>query len=103
MTWTLWGLALQTVAGFFGAHAVAGAAQQHRFGFVGHSLAGLLGGAFSGFFLQTAAVTVVTASGSQNPATSVELAVIHILTGAVAGAILMFATGFIVHALRQNS
>jgi hypothetical protein len=36
-------------------------------GFVGHSLAGIIGEAFSGTFLQTAAITIVTGSGSQNP------------------------------------
>jgi hypothetical protein len=38
---TLWGLAVQTVAGFFGAHAATSAAHEHRFGFIGHSLTGL--------------------------------------------------------------
>jgi hypothetical protein len=95
MDWTMWGLAVQTVAGFVGAHAAAGAAHEHGFGFIGHSLAGLVGGALSGTFLQSAATTIVTGSGSQTPPTTVELAVIHALTGAVAGAILMFAVGFL--------
>jgi hypothetical protein len=95
MTWTLWGLGVETIAGFLGAHAAASAADEHRFGFIGHSVAGVVGGASSGAFLQEAAVTIVTGSGSQNPSTTVELAVIHALTGAVAGAILMFAVGFI--------
>jgi hypothetical protein len=103
MTWTLWGLAVQTFAGFLGAHAAAGAAHEYRVGFVGHSLAGLVGGALSGTFLQTAAVTIVTGSGSQNPSTAVEIAVIHALTGAAAGAILMFVVGFLAHALRQKN
>jgi uncharacterized membrane protein YeaQ/YmgE (transglycosylase-associated protein family) len=77
MTWTLWGLAVQTVAGFFGAHAAASAAHEHRFGFIGHSLAGLVGGALGGAFLQEAAVTIVTGSGSQNPSTVAEIAVTH--------------------------
>ncbi|MBR0934022.1 hypothetical protein [Bradyrhizobium jicamae] len=66
MTWTLWGLAVQTVAGLLGAHAIAGAARDYRFGFVGHSVAGIVGGALSGAFLQGAAVTIVTGNGSQN-------------------------------------
>jgi hypothetical protein len=98
MTWTLWGLAVQTVAGFFGAHAAASAAHEHRFGFIGHSLAGLVGGALSSAFLQEAAVTIVTGSGSQNPSTVAEIAVTHVLTGAVAGAILTLAIGFLVAA-----
>ena len=48
MTWTLWGLVVEAFAGFLGAHAAAGAAHERRFGFLGHSLAGLAGGALSG-------------------------------------------------------
>ena len=96
MTWTLWGLVAQTVPGFFGAHAAASAAHEHRFGFIGHSLTGLVGGALSGAFLQQAAVTIVTGSGSQNPPTVAEIAVIQVLTGAVAGSILMLAIGFLI-------
>jgi len=70
----MWGLAVETVAGFIGAHAAASAAHEHEFGFLGHSLAGLVGGALSGTFLQSAAITIVTGSGSQNPPTTVELA-----------------------------
>lgn len=95
----LWGLAVQTVAGLFGAHAAASAAHEHRFGFIGHSVTGVVGGALSGAFLQEAAVTIVTGSGSQNPSTPAEIAVIHVLTGAVAGAILMLAVGFLLAAL----
>jgi hypothetical protein len=98
MTWTLWGLAVQMVAGFFGAHAAASAAHEYRFGFIGHSITGLVGGALSGAFLQQAAVTIVTGSGSQNPSTTAEIAVIHILTGAVAGVILTLAVGFLIAA-----
>jgi hypothetical protein len=93
MSWTLWGLAVQTIAGFFGAHAAAAAAHEHRFGFLGHSIAGLVGGALSGAFLQEAAVTIVTGSGSQNPSTVAEIAVTQALTGAVAGGIFMLAVG----------
>jgi hypothetical protein len=102
MNWTLWGLAVETVAGFLGAHAAAIVGHEHRFGFAGHSLAGLAGGALSGFFLQTAAITIVAGGGSQNPSTPVEIAVIHVLAGAVAGAIVMFGVGFANHAFRQS-
>ncbi|UFW85938.1 hypothetical protein BjapCC829_39580 [Bradyrhizobium barranii] len=95
---TLWGLAIQTVAGFFGAHAAASAAHEHRFGFIGHSVAGLVGGALSGAFLQEAAITIVTGSGSLNPSTGAEVVVIHILSGAVAGGILTLAVGFLIAA-----
>lgn len=69
--WTMWGLAVQTVAGFFGAHAAASAAQEHRFGFLGHSLAGLAGGALSGALLQSAAVTSPAAAARIHPRWSI--------------------------------
>lgn len=94
MEWTLANLLIQTVAGFLGAHAAATAAHERKFGFIGHSLAGLAGGGLSGFFLQSIALRVVTGSGSLNAPTNVETAVIEALTGAIAGAIVMFAAGF---------
>ena len=48
MAWPLCGLAVQTIAGIFGAHAAVGATHEHRFGFIGHSVSGLVGGALSG-------------------------------------------------------
>jgi hypothetical protein len=99
MSWTLWGLAVQTIAGFFGAHAATTAAHEHRFRFIGHSVTGLIGGALSGAFLQEAAITIVTGSivtgsGTQNPSAAVDTAITRVRTGGVAGAILMFAVGF---------
>jgi hypothetical protein len=95
MTWTLWGLAVQTIAGFLGAHAAATAAHEHRFGFLGHSLVGLVGGALSGTFLQTIAATIVNGGGAENTARPVDIAVSQFLCGAVVGGILMFAVGFL--------
>jgi hypothetical protein len=69
----LWGLAVQTIAGFFGAHAAASAAHEHRFGFIGTTSRGW-SGALSGAFLQEAAVTLVTGSGSLNSSTTAEIA-----------------------------
>ena len=89
--WTFWGLAVQIIAGFCGAHAVASVSQEHRFGFIGHSLAGLAGGALSGTLLQTTAITILNGGGAENPSTFAEIAFIHALTGGVAGAIAMFA------------
>jgi len=93
--WTFWAFAVHAVAGFFGAHAAAGASHEHRFGFVGHSVAGLAGGALSGAFLQRAAVTVLSGDGSHNDVTMVDAAMLHLLTGAVAGAIAMFAVAMV--------
>jgi hypothetical protein len=52
------GLAVQAVASFFGAHAAASAAHEHRFGFIGHGVTGLVGGALIGAFLQEAVTSV---------------------------------------------
>ena len=82
------------IAGFCGAHAAASAAREHHFGFIGHCIAGLVGGALSGTFLQEIAIAIVTGSGSQNPSTAAEIVMTHLLTGAVAGGILIFAVGF---------
>ena len=71
----------------------ASVSHEHRFGFIGHSLAGLVGGALSGSFLQSLATTILNGSGSENSSSAAEIAVIHVVTGGVAGAIAMFAVG----------
>jgi uncharacterized membrane protein YeaQ/YmgE (transglycosylase-associated protein family) len=90
--WTIANLAIQSVAGVLGAHAAASAAHEHRFGFVGHSLVGLVAGAVSGYFLQE--IVNTTGSGETMPASAVETAIIQALAGAVIGAIVMLAIGF---------
>jgi hypothetical protein len=96
MPWTLTNLVIQIVAGLVGAHLAAAVAHEHRFGFWGHSLVGLISGGLSGLFLQTYAVAVVTGSGSLNVPRSSEVFAIESLTGAVVGGIAMFAVGFII-------
>jgi hypothetical protein len=86
---------IQTVAGILGAHGAAVAAHEHRFGFLGHTLVGAIAGALGGFFLQSLAVTMVTASGSMNEPTPVENAVIQALTGLVVGGCAMLAVGLV--------
>lgn len=93
---------MQRVAGLFGAHAAASAAHEHRFGFIGHNVTGLVGAALSVAFLQDAAITIVTGSGSQNPSAPAEIFDIHILAGAVAGAILTLAVGYLIAALSRG-
>ena len=96
MAWTFANLIIQIVAGLLGANIAAAAAHEHRFGFWGHSLAGLTGGGLSGLFLQTYSVTVVTGSGSVNVPTNAEVFTIELLTGAVAGGIAMLAVGLFI-------
>jgi len=97
MDWTT-GLIVQIVAGLAGAHMAAAALHEHQFGWIGHSLIGLIAGALSGYFLQATVLTLVTASGSMTPPTAVEAAVIEGMTGAVVGAIAMAAAGFLINA-----
>lgn len=86
---------IQAIAGVLGAHAAAAAAHEHRFGLLGHTLVGAVAGALGGLFLQDAAVTMVTASGSMNDPTAVENAVIQGFTGLVVGGCAMLATGLV--------
>jgi hypothetical protein len=97
MPWTVANLVIQIIAGFIGANIAAVAAHEHRFGFWRHSLVGLAGGALSGFFLQTYAVTVVAGNGSLNVPRSAEVFAIEALTGAVVGGIAMLAVGFVIN------
>lgn len=89
-------LIVQIIAGFAGAHFAATALPDLRFGWIGHSPVGLIAGALSGYFLQTKALTVVTGSGSMNEPRVAEVAVIEALTGAVVGAIVTAAIGFLI-------
>jgi hypothetical protein len=86
---------IQVVAGFAGAHGAAIAAHEHRFGFLGHSLVGLIAGALSGYFLQILAMTAVYGGGYAMPLSKAEAIVIQALTGAVAGGIAMLLIGFV--------
>jgi len=96
MEWTFANLIIQIVAGLIGSHIAAAAAHEHRFGFWGHSLVGLASGALAGLFLQKYASTVVTASGSLNEPTHVQVFASQALTGAVIGAISMMTIGLII-------
>jgi uncharacterized membrane protein YeaQ/YmgE (transglycosylase-associated protein family) len=55
VTWTATNLVVQIIAGIFGGNAISAAAKEHSFGMLGHTVAGAVGGAFSGYFLQTLA------------------------------------------------
>jgi hypothetical protein len=95
MDWTI-NLIVQVVAGFAGAHLAATALHEYRFGWIGHSLVGLIAGALSGYFLQAIVLTVVNGGGGINKPTIAETVVIEALTGAVVGIIATAAVGFLV-------
>ena len=96
MEWTFVNLIIQTVAGLIGSNIASAVAHEHRFGFWGHSLVGVVTGGLGGLLLQKYASTVVTASGSLNEPTQVQIFASQALTGAVIGAISMMATGFVI-------
>lgn len=96
MEWTFANVIIQAVAGLVGSNIAAAAAHEHRFGFWRHSLVGVVASALAGVFLQKYATTVVTANGSLNDLTHVQIVASQVLTGAVTGAIAMIATGFVI-------
>ena len=99
MIWTSTNLVIQILTGVLGAHFAATAAREHGFGFFGHTLVGAIGGALSGYFLQTLAVTLVTGSGSLNEIRAIDNAVLQGLAGIAAGGCLTLVVGFIKHSI----
>ena len=102
MTWTLTSLVIQIIAGLIGGHVAAVATHEHSFGAVGHTIAGLVGGFLSGYFLQTLAITMVTSTGSLNESRPAEVFMVQALTGLASGAIAMMVVGFIKHSIDHH-
>lgn len=103
MTWTTTNLVIQIIAGILGGHGAALVAKEHSFGALGHTIAGALGGALSGYFLQTLVATVVTATGDvQQDADIVTQSILQGLAGLAAGAVLTMAVGFLKHGIDQH-
>ncbi len=102
MTWNLTNLVIEIVAGIVGGHAIA-VAKEHAFGALGHTVAGALGGALSGYFLQKLAALVVDSSGeAYQGADQPTQWFIQAMTGMTAGAILTMAIGFAKHAFEHH-
>jgi uncharacterized membrane protein YeaQ/YmgE (transglycosylase-associated protein family) len=103
MIWTFTNLVIEIIAGVIGGHAIAAVAKEHSFGAVGHTVAGALGGAVSGYFLQTLAALVVDSTGDPyQGADQVTQWFVQGVTGMVAGAVLTMAVGFAKHAFAQH-
>ena len=101
--WTVVNLVIQVITGFLGAHAAAVVAHEHRFGFIGHSLVGLIAGALSGFFLQRIVMTTVTATGDAMPMTALNTCVYQAFAGVAIGALAMMAVGFVRYEMTKRS
>jgi hypothetical protein len=101
--WSLTYFVFQIVAGILGAHVVALVAHEHRFGLIGHSLVGLVAGAFSGLFLQRVVMTTVTGTGSAIPITPLQAEIYQAMSGLVAGGIAMLAVGFLWSEMAKSS
>ncbi len=103
LTWTVTNLVIEIIAGIVGAHAISAVANEHSFGVIGHTITGALGGAFSGYFLQTLAATVVDSTGQvRQDADAVTQWLLQGLAGLAAGAVLMMAVGFAKHSIDQH-
>jgi hypothetical protein len=103
MTWTFTNLIIEIIAGIVGGHAIATVAKEHNFGALGHTITGALGGAFSGYFLQTLVALVVDSNGKANQgADQVTPWFIQIMSGLAAGAVVTMAIGFAKHAYAQH-
>jgi uncharacterized membrane protein YeaQ/YmgE (transglycosylase-associated protein family) len=102
MTWTATNLLIQIVAGIVGGIAAGVLANEHSFGAVGHTVSGVLGGAFSGYFLQKLAGTLVAGAGAVNEPDPVSDAILQGLTGLTAGAIVTLIVGLVKHSIDQH-
>lgn len=103
MTWTLTNLVIEIIAGIAGGHAIATVVKEHGFGALGHTVTGALGGAFSGYFLQTLAALVVDSTGeAYQGADQPTQWFIQAVAGMVAGAALTMAIGFAKHTFEQH-
>lgn len=103
MAWTVTNLVIQIIAGIIGGHAAAAVSKEHSFGVLGHTVAGAVGGAVSGYFLQTIVGIVVNGTGEvQQAPDPVTQWILQGLAGLAAGAVFTLAVGFLKHSIDQH-
>jgi hypothetical protein len=91
MTWTVTNFIIQVIAGIVGGHAAAAAVHDHKFGALGHTIAGAAGGAITGLLLQS--VVAWVEAGMFGEPSTLELAVGEAVVGFAAGAVTMLIVG----------
>jgi uncharacterized membrane protein YeaQ/YmgE (transglycosylase-associated protein family) len=102
MTWTVTNLVIQIIAGILGGHVAAAAAKEHSFGAFGHTVAGAVGGALSGYFLQGVAATMVDVNGNINDVSAPTQWMLQSLSGLMAGAAATLIVGFVKHSIDHH-
>jgi uncharacterized membrane protein YeaQ/YmgE (transglycosylase-associated protein family) len=103
MTWKATNLMIEIIAGAIGGCAIASVAREYGFGVLGHIITGTLGGALSGYFLQTLAAVVVDSTGDvYADSDQVTGWFVQAIAGLIAGAILTMAVGFAKHAIETQ-
>ena len=103
MTWTFTYFVIEIIAGAIGGCTIAAAAKEYNFGILGHVVTGALGGAFSGYFLQSIASTVVDSTGEVYEASDqLTQWFVQAIAGLVAGAILTMGVGFAKHTIEHH-
>jgi hypothetical protein len=94
MTWNATNLVIEIIAGTFGAHLAALLAYGYRFGALGPTIVGAIGGIMSGY-LVAAGLIVRNGSGPDFTVRPLDQMVEHGLMSAIAGGILMLIVGFL--------
>jgi uncharacterized membrane protein YeaQ/YmgE (transglycosylase-associated protein family) len=103
MIWTPTNLVIEIIAGAIGGYAIAAVAKEYNFGILGHILTGGLGGALSGYFLQSIAATVVDSTGDVHEASDqLTQWFVQAIAGLVAGTILTMGVGLVKQMIEQH-
>ena len=101
--WTILHLVIQSIAGVFGAHLAAIVAHEHRFGFIGHTIVGLIAGFLGGFFLQRIVMTTVDSTGDAMPMTALEAGIYQAVEGFAFGGMAMLVVGLLRYEMTKKT
>jgi hypothetical protein len=94
---------IEIIGGIAGGLALLGVLKEYAFGTIGNAVVGAIGGAISGYFLQTVVARVVDSTGAANPdADPVTQYLLQGLGGIAAGGVLTMAVALGKHGLNQN-